>query len=574
MNTRIKIAVLCATSAIFVLSGQACPPDANMMMPAPQPQPQPQPPVAGDGVLVNGTVVSLDTDFTDGLYWKLDGNAGTTAGTNFLGTTDNEPLELFVNGACALRLEPTANCPNLIGGFNGNSVTSGVVAATIAGGGPTDPNDASTSNDVRDNFGTIGGGGGNVVGNDDDGDPTQQEFATVGGGRDNIAGGAHATIGGGRNNSAEGLDSAVGGGDGNVAAEERCTVAGGFHNDASGRFGFVGGGQVNNASGFSATIGGGTSNIASGDYATVAGGQSNEATTNLSFIGGGRDNRAEALLAMVPGGFQCHATGFVSFAAGYNARAVHDGAFVWTDTAGIPVPFSSTAEDQFLIRAAGGVGINTNTPQGALHTQAPDDDTADLVLGGTVGDDNGLITSDLTLPSSDINVFSNGGVGIKLDSNSDETNALFLIADGNEDLVFAVGESGVTGVIELNASEKVSAESFEAEDDLGATNAPDVGGVYSDNVVYAWADVQFNGTVVASFGCTVSKQASGLYRVTFKRQLPNGVSAVVTVKTLNDPVIATAVASQSFADVSTKVFNGSAFVSADNAFYIQVVGRP
>src|SRR6266581_7734301 len=38
--------------------------------------------------------------------WRLDGNNATTAGTHFLGTTDNQPLELQVNSTRALRIEP------------------------------------------------------------------------------------------------------------------------------------------------------------------------------------------------------------------------------------------------------------------------------------------------------------------------------------------------------------------------------------------------------------------------------------------------------------------------------------
>ena len=44
----------------------------------------------------------------DASYWKLSGNASTTPGTNFLGTTDNQALEFKVNGARVLRLEPNA----------------------------------------------------------------------------------------------------------------------------------------------------------------------------------------------------------------------------------------------------------------------------------------------------------------------------------------------------------------------------------------------------------------------------------------------------------------------------------
>src|SRR5262249_10813567 len=51
-------------------------------------------------------VTNLNADQLDGLdssgFWKTGGNAGTTAGTNFLGTTDNQALEFKVNGQRAL----------------------------------------------------------------------------------------------------------------------------------------------------------------------------------------------------------------------------------------------------------------------------------------------------------------------------------------------------------------------------------------------------------------------------------------------------------------------------------------
>ena len=78
--------------------------------------------------------------------WHLTGNAATTPGVNFLGTTDHQPLELKVNRQRVLRLEPggpsaqlgdgvPTGAPNLVGGAAVNSVASGVVGAVIAGGG-------------------------------------------------------------------------------------------------------------------------------------------------------------------------------------------------------------------------------------------------------------------------------------------------------------------------------------------------------------------------------------------------------------------------------------------------------
>ena len=54
-----------------------------------------------------------------------------------------------------------------------------------------------------------------------------------------------------------------------------------------------------------------------------------------------------------------------ALAAGRQAKANHTGAFVWADST--DANFSSTAGDQFLVRASGGVGINTNNPQADLH---------------------------------------------------------------------------------------------------------------------------------------------------------------------------------------------------------------
>jgi hypothetical protein len=176
-----------------------------------------------------------------GASWSPTGNGGTTPGTNFLGTTDNVALELHVNAARALRLEPTATTPNIIGGISHNTVTSGVIGATISGGGlGTRPNGASG------NFGTIGGGSGNTVG----------QSATVGGGGSNNASAWGATVGGGHNNKAKASSATVGGGDSNTA---------------SGISASIGGGVENTAKGFNATVPGGRNNVAEGRTSFAAG---------------------------------------------------------------------------------------------------------------------------------------------------------------------------------------------------------------------------------------------------------------------------------------------------------------
>ena len=66
-----------------------------------------------DGTL---TVNDLSPALLSSTFWRLDGNAATVPGTQFLGTTDNQPLELKVNGQRVLRLEPDAESPRVIAG--------------------------------------------------------------------------------------------------------------------------------------------------------------------------------------------------------------------------------------------------------------------------------------------------------------------------------------------------------------------------------------------------------------------------------------------------------------------------
>jgi len=100
--------------------------------------------------------------------WGRSGNAGTTPGTHFLGTTDSQPLEFKVNGARALRLENNGDgsdpgttpdgAPNLVGGSAANSVAAGGVGATIGGGGGTNVSGVKSPNTVAADFGTLAGG--------------------------------------------------------------------------------------------------------------------------------------------------------------------------------------------------------------------------------------------------------------------------------------------------------------------------------------------------------------------------------------------------------------------------------
>jgi hypothetical protein len=138
----------------------------------------------------------------------------------------------------------------------------------------------------------------------------------------------------------------------NVVLGIYATVGGGIRNEADGPGAFIGGGGYdgsvvagNTATGASSAIAGGTHNLASGSRSTV---------------GGGHNNSATNWYATVPGGAWNIAGGMSSFAAGQTAKALHDGAFVWGDTSTLS-DITSTANNQFTARCAGGVRFFSNT---------------------------------------------------------------------------------------------------------------------------------------------------------------------------------------------------------------------
>ncbi len=143
------------------------------------------------------------------------------------------------------------------------------------------------------------------------------------------------------------------------------TIVGGgnsnFPNRVENDYASVLGGLGNRASGFGSTAMG-VSTLAAHD-AAVAMGHSVSATNyyatamGFSTVAGGYSSTAM--------GAETLAHGSWSVALGYRAAAMHDGAFVWADAAG--APFTSTANNQFLIRATGGVGIGTATPGASLQ---------------------------------------------------------------------------------------------------------------------------------------------------------------------------------------------------------------
>jgi trimeric autotransporter adhesin len=328
----------------------------------------------------NGSAWACATISTGTNAWTQGGNAFGAAGV--IGTTDAQNLtvqsggsqiSVVATGGNGLRIVQStgtfSNAPNVTNGSSTNAATT--QGAVVAGGGRTGANcfDPATaaSNRACNNaasavFATIGGGQANVA---------TAESATVAGGVSNgarafgnlnVALGSGATVGGGENNTANSLGATVGGGFLNFATGNDATVAGGESNTADGARATVGGGTLNLALGINATVGGGASNSATNETATVSGGFQNTASAIDSTVMGGSNNTASGQRATVGGGSENTASGNGSWAGGFGATTqlgatVHHGAFVWADSAAnaaTPAPFSSSASDQFAVRARGG----------------------------------------------------------------------------------------------------------------------------------------------------------------------------------------------------------------------------
>ncbi len=128
-------------------------------------------------------------------------------------------------------------------------------------------------------------------------------------------------------------------------------------------------------------------------YNVIVGGYGNGMTAGVedSVIGGGLGNviNNNALFATIPGGTANLVSQSYGFAAGRNARAVNQGAFVWADSQN--TAFSSSADNSFNVRAIGGMVLTTpsitanSVPQlvNAATSVATDQTSASTTLAST-----------------------------------------------------------------------------------------------------------------------------------------------------------------------------------------------
>ena len=320
----------------------------------------------------DNTIQNTAAQVTDSnRIWLVGGNTFTDTTGKYLGTNSDHALEMRVYGNRALRLEPNTSCPNIIGGYKYNKVTSGFYGATISGGGFQYASGTDNYNEVLSgNFGTVGGGI-----------------------RNKVAAGDYSTVSGGYNNSTTGTGATISGGKNNQSLFNYAAVCGGTGNKALGLANFIGGGENNQTQ---------------GDWSLISGGGNNTGGGWASVIGGGAGNVSIGQCSTIPGGYFNTASGNYSFAGGFKAQALHKGTYVWSDSSAVS-PFASTASNQYLIRAAGGVGINTNSPSQQLHI-----DNGNILAEGTGSFDATGEQAILYLGNTNHFIKSEYGYGLKL----------------------------------------------------------------------------------------------------------------------------------------------------------------
>lgn len=569
-----------------------------------------------------------------GLFNTLPGGVNTTidaqsdssmiggGGSNYIGQDSDCDV---IGAGCDNSIGPESYA-NVVAGGEGNSISnngSSVSWATIGGGSQNmvlNPGDYGTvaggeQNAVRASRGTIGGGGQNLV---------TSSYGTIGGGTGNQVVGSYGTIGGGQDNivnsstlysfigGGTGLDNrssyaVITGGSGNMIATNSnfAVVGGGLSNTIRAELSTIGGGASNSVTvgSTSSTISGGIGNSSDADYGTIGGGFDNSVASGgiYSTIGGGEGNSSDADHGTIGGGLD----NSVASGAGYGTVG---GGFENTVSTNAEYSTIAGGESNDVGNQYGAIGggfDNTITINGKLsHIGGGQENYVDAisgVIGGgtdnrisfgaeyaTIGggernEAQGLHT---TIPGGDrllawpsyaqtVVGFYNaprGSVPLHPSSVSLTNDPLFMVGNGDVNATarsnaFEVSYNGHSTVYHLNGS--------------GAANPAIRGATYTDNTLYAWAQVDPSGNVQCDFGVeSVMHMGPGFYRVTMNLVDPFGtpmgldcMSVTATVRSAECAIVTAQPQSPTVFDIHTFTLPGNC-QPEDLPFMFQVTGVP
>ena len=195
----------------------------------------------------------------------------------------------------------------------------------------------------------------------------------------------------------------------------------------------------------------GFNGIAAGNFSTVLGGESNIARGSYSLALGGQSNTAR---------------GVNSVAMGTYAQANHNYSFVWSDNAFAGQAQNTSEDNQFIIRARGGVGINTNITNGTVLSLQADNETQsliktynssnDVVFNLTeqgqlsIGKDNpraGLdVSGNIVIGSTTPEVLNNDSLAALSIFHKNANNNIIDIRNSDNEPVFVITSEGKIGI--------------------------------------------------------------------------------------------------------------------------------
>ena len=157
---------------------------------------------------------------------------------------------------------------------------------------------------------------------------------------------------------------------------------------------------------------------ATGDDA-VAMGSNGTASGNASFVMGSVAPNATASNAVAIG-MDVEASAPNAMALGAYGEANHEGTFVWSDLTDVSTQyFTSTGSHQFLVKARGGAGFGTNSPETQLDVQRqvsgsaadPGNHVAYVNNTATSGGDVLMLNSNVSQPGNAVNYITFGSAG-------------------------------------------------------------------------------------------------------------------------------------------------------------------